>query len=433
MTSSTLPLHKNQCSHCNKNFTSKSDLDKHVRVHTNQRPYVCLDCGQTFKQLGSFKGHQAAKHAILKNGYFVCNICEKYFPLKERLKLHLRTHAGIKPYKCKLCDKQFARGGGLAQHLRTHDGLKPYGCKLCGAHFTSSANLTNHAKRHLGLRDYMCHICGKAFYRIDGLKKHLNCYHNNIKAYRCDICNKDLKGHLGQHMKMHLNTKPHGCAHCGSRFAQRSQLTVHQRIHSGEKPYRCEVCWKAFAYSTTLKLHKRCHTGEKPFKCLLCDASFIQLPHLKKHMLCVHKTKDPYVCKYCKQFYKTKMLLEKHTDNCQSRDSDNFKNQVDDDKIESRTPLHRMRFLLAILLKKISTPDRLKKLGFDKRLIDDVLCSSLKLAGKNVCKDDNLSNLEKLKNNVGYFLEWTIPTDIMLKYKKEQKSIEELLEELAST
>nr|CAI5826998.1 unnamed protein product [Callosobruchus analis] len=81
-------------------------------------------------------------------------------------------------------------------------------------------------------------------------------------------------------MRMHQQDKPHGCAHCGSRFAQRSQLTIHQRIHS-----RCEVCWKAFAHSTALKLHTRKHTGEKPFKCVLCVASFTQLPHLKKHML----------------------------------------------------------------------------------------------------------------------------------------------------
>ena len=35
-------------------------------------------------------------------------------------------------------------------------------------------------------------------------------------------------------------------------------------------------------------------------------------------------------------------------------------------------PLQKMRTLLALLLKKISTPGRLKKLGFGTRLIDQV-------------------------------------------------------------
>jgi hypothetical protein len=40
-------------------------------------------------------------------------------------------------------------------------------------------------------------------------------------------------------------------------------------------------------------------------------------------------------------------------------------------------PMEKMRTLLALLLKKISTPGRLKKLGFGTRLIDDVLKGSI--------------------------------------------------------
>nr|CAI5826999.1 unnamed protein product [Callosobruchus analis] len=176
-----------------------------------------------------------------------------------------------------------------------------------------------------------------------------------------------LKGHLPQHMRMHKQDKPHGCAHCGSRFAQRSQLTVHQRIHSGEKPYRCEVCWKAFAHSTALKLHTRKHTGEKPFKCVLCVASFTQLPHLKKHMLCVHKSTKPYVCSYCKSFHQTKMELEAHYAECKDYKEPKVPDiEVTEKVLEPPMPLtvnaHRqqalhlcMRFFLH-LIRQFETP-----------------------------------------------------------------------------
>ena len=84
-------------------------------------------------------------------------------------------------------------------------------------------------------------IVSQSFIRPDALKKHLTCYHENVKAFYCHICTRTFKGHLPQHMRTHENVKLHGCANCGATFSQKSQLIVHQRIHSGERPYRCQV------------------------------------------------------------------------------------------------------------------------------------------------------------------------------------------------
>ncbi|XP_049818322.1 gastrula zinc finger protein XlCGF57.1-like [Aethina tumida] len=419
------------CEVCNKVFLGSNDLRKHIRVHTGERPYKCTECQQAFRQAGCLKNHMAAKHStgVVKTDVFICNYCHKVFPIKERLRLHLRIHTGDKPYVCLVCDMKFARGGQLIQHMRKHTGSKPFVCGMCNASFTCSANLKLHTKRHLEIRDYICDICGKSFFRRDALRKHLNCIHNNMKAFHCDICNKDLKGHLPQHMRTHKKEKPHGCAHCGATFAQRSQLTVHQRIHSGEKPYRCQVCWKAFAHSTALKLHTRRHTGEKPFTCLLCKNSFSQLPHLKKHMLCIHKSSKPYVCEDCRSFHKTKNDLEAHYKKCKAAK----KKPKNETKVDITTPMsiEKMRFLLAILLKKISAPEKLEELGFNKRLIDDVLVESIQNSGRDPCTED-IPEAQKLKKNIQILLEWTVPEHYWMKFKNEQRSIEELLEELTS-
>lgn len=158
----------------------------------------------------------------------------------------------------------------------------------------------------------------QSFLRPDALNKHLACFHENVKAFHCTICNKMFKGHLPQHMRIHNKLKPHGCADCGTTFTQRSQLVVHQRIHSGERPYRCQVCWQAFAHSSVLKLHIRKHTGEKPFKCLLCtETAFSQLPHLKKHMSSIHGQSKPYLCLGCNEFFKTKVEHQTHVAECE--------------------------------------------------------------------------------------------------------------------
>ena len=95
-------------------------------------------------------------------------------------------------------------------------------------------------------------------------------------------------------------------------------------------------------------------------------------------------------------------------------------------------PLQKMRTLLALLLKKISTPGRLKKLGFGTRLIDQVLKESIEASGRTPCEDTTLSEGSLLKKNIEILLEWTIPADYMNTFKEANKSVEEILEELAN-
>lgn len=94
--------------------------------------------------------------------------------------------------------------------------------------------------------------------------------------------------------------------------------------------------------------------------------------------------------------------------------------------------LSKMRLLVAVLIKKLSTEDRLKGLGFEKRLIDNVLIDSLKSGKRPTCEDKSLSEGERLKLNVKELLEWTVPTDVMEEFKRQRRSTEELLEELTS-
>ncbi|XP_046830129.1 zinc finger protein 37-like [Vespa crabro] len=410
----------------------------------SQKKYCCVVCDARFKGSGGLRNHYKVVHGA--GPIFKCDECGKEFPLKERLKLHVRTHTGFKPYKCPECDKSFARGGQLVQHRRTHSQVKPYRCALCSGTFTCAANLALHVKRHNGQKDHKCEICGRGFVRRDALKKHLECLHRDVKSFLCVICNKTFKGHLPQHMRTHARDRPHGCATCGQRFAQKSQLTVHQRTHSGQRPFRCLVCWQAFAHSTALKLHTRRHTGERPFKCVECNAGFTQLPHWKKHMKCIHGRSEPYGCKRCKSFFRIKSDLESHEKSCHpdvepdvEGSSNSFGASNDStDKITNTTKyrtmtVERMRLLLAVLLKRISKQERLDELGFGKRLIDKVLHDSLISAGKDPATGKGLTELETLTKNLETFLEWTVPKEHWENFRRMKKTPEDILETLTAT
>ncbi|XP_043251657.1 zinc finger protein 37-like [Colletes gigas] len=411
-----------------------------------EKKYCCVVCEARFKGSGGLRNHYKIVHGA--GPIFKCDECGKEFPLKERLKLHVRTHTGFKPYKCPECDKSFARGGQLVQHRRTHSQVKPYRCGLCSGTFTCAANLALHVKRHNGQKDHKCEICGRAFVRRDALKKHLECLHRDVKSFLCVICNKTFKGHLPQHMRTHARDRPHGCATCGQRFAQKSQLTVHQRTHSGQRPFRCLVCWQAFAHSTALKLHTRRHTGERPFKCAECNAGFTQLPHWKKHMKCIHGRNEPYACRRCKSFFRIKNDLECHEKTCHpelgaantdgSSNSDAIFSEIVEKPLTPPSKyrvmtVERMRLLLAVLLKRISKQERLDELGFGKRLIDEVLHDSLISAGRDPVARDGLTELETLTRNLEIFLKWTVPKEHWENFRKLNKSPEDILETLTAT
>lgn len=178
--------------------------------------------------------------------------------------------------------------------------------------------------------------------------------------------------------------------------------------------------------------------------CTDTETAFSQLPHLKTHMRAIHGMDKAYKCDGCTEFFKTKHELVEHKIKCAKCVQQNGTDRPDSttetpQSIQmmhtdsTRMSLSKMRLLVAVLLKKISTQDRLRRLGFDKRLIDNVLIDALQMAEQPICNDNKCSEIERLRINVKQFLEWTVPDAYMKKFKREQRNTEELLEDLTSS
>ena len=91
------------------------------------------------------------------------------------------------------------------------------------------------------------------------MEKHVKTIHENIKAYKCESCEKSFsqKGNLERHVKtVHENLKNHKCEACGKSFSQKGNLIRHLKyVHENIKDFSCDVCDKKFISNSKLKRH----------------------------------------------------------------------------------------------------------------------------------------------------------------------------------
>ncbi|KAA0706309.1 Transforming growth factor beta receptor type 3 [Triplophysa tibetana] len=202
---------------------------------------------------------------IREAGGHTCAQCGKCFKYKCLLQRHMRIHSEERPYTCPQCEKSFKRKSTLEKHIRIHTGVRQYTCPQCEKSFKRKSTLYEHMKIHSEERPYACPQCGKSFNRKSTLKDHVR-IHTGERPYTCPQCEKSFtqKSTLDEHMKIHTGERPYTCPQCGKSFNRKSTLDDHVRNHTGVLPYACPQCGKSFYRKSTLEHHVGIHTGERP-------------------------------------------------------------------------------------------------------------------------------------------------------------------------
>ncbi|XP_046563804.1 zinc finger protein 501-like [Haliotis rubra] len=265
--------------------TETNNPQKHGQNQGRKRRH-CRRCGKDYSTRRELKAHRCLRK--LKS--FPCKECEKVFARPSDLQEHLLVHVERKPYStfCRFCFKKFNELSSKRKHMKIHAEKNTYLCGECGETFALSACLKKHMRNHLVNPD-PCTECGRTFATLVGLKRHYKLSHSGEKSAQLRNIEHgtNTTNIIGEIEGQDPNTDTqnnNSCDNPQKHGQNQGWKGRHMLEHSGEKRYSCTDCGKTFTDVHHMRLHVAMHSGIKPFPCFLCEKEFTHPFHRKRHL-----------------------------------------------------------------------------------------------------------------------------------------------------
>ena len=140
---------KVKCDHCDNEFPTLEDLDKHNKMKHKINIFKCNQCDNEFLTLEDLDEHNKVKHKI---SIFKCVQCENEFLTLEDLDEHNKVKHKINIFKCDKCDYSSDTKENIVDHmLNTHEVNileipKKYLCTDCDFESDERERMKHHMK-----------------------------------------------------------------------------------------------------------------------------------------------------------------------------------------------------------------------------------------------------------------------------------------------
>ncbi|XP_047714063.1 ras-responsive element-binding protein 1 isoform X2 [Prionailurus viverrinus] len=241
------------CSICGKSLSSASSLDRHMLVHSGERPYKCTVCGQSFTTNGNMHRHMKI-HEKDPNS---ATATAPPSPLKRRRLSSKRklSHDAESEKEDPAPAKKMVEDG-QAGDLEKVDEV--FHCPICFKEFVCKYGMETHMETHSD-NPLRCDICCVTFRTHRGLLRHNALVHKQLP-----------RDAMGRPFIQNNPSIPAGFHDLGftdfscRKFPRISQAwceTNLRRCISEQHRFVCDTCDKAFPMLSSLTLHKQTHVA----------------------------------------------------------------------------------------------------------------------------------------------------------------------------
>ncbi len=177
------------CPYCQKEFRTNLSFWNHVSIHTsevNARTKLCEECGKAFKTNQLLRWHVERHHfpAPIRQ----CPVCTKTFRSHSNMDVHMRIHMDYRPFKCRYCmTYESNTRGAIFAHLRTqHQGCDEKEGIIIDEKFARPGRhwqrkkMKSRASSKTSTVNNLCHECGQSFNSIYLLQTHVSVDHPSV-------------------------------------------------------------------------------------------------------------------------------------------------------------------------------------------------------------------------------------------------------------